>query len=220
MGAGEKAVKTLKDKFITLEQTKRLYELPVPVIGLTGGISTGKSTVAKMLEQQGLSVIDADHLVKSIYKMDETKKYVQKNHPEVIVNQEINFKALREKVFKDAKVKQDIEAFIYQRLPEAFMAAYKALPSPALVVYDVPLLFEKKMEGMFDVTVLVYAPRNIQKARLMVRDGHLEDMADVILKQQMDIEEKKEKAGFVINNKTSMEDLSTEVSQFLNQILN
>jgi dephospho-CoA kinase len=74
------------------------------------------------------------------------------------------------------------------------------------------------MQGYFDLTVLVYAPRKIQRARLMNRDGHLEEMANNILDQQMDIEEKKLKADFVIDNSQTEAELTEEVNQFLRQI--
>jgi dephospho-CoA kinase len=83
----------------------------------------------------------------------------------------------------------------------------------------VPLLFERGMEEFFDVTVLVYAPRKIQRARLMKRDGLLEDMADRILDQQMDIELKRSKSDLVIDNSHTEEELRLEVQQFLRTIL-
>src|SRR5690606_13710936 len=98
------------------------------------------------------------------------------------------FPTLRERFFKDPALKKDLEAFIYQRLPKAFHEAYARLGSPSYVVYDVPLLFEKGLDQLVDLRVLVYAPRKIQRARLMKRDGHLEEMAERILDQQMDIE--------------------------------
>lgn len=194
---------------------QRLYGVTVPVVGLTGGIATGKSTVSKILESKGFSIIDADRLVKDVYALPETKEFILKRHPEVIQNGQISFPLLREKVFSDQTTKIDIESFIYQRLPAAFNSALKKLKDPKVIIYDVPLLFEKKLAPFFDLTVLVYAPRNIQRARLMTRDGHQETMADNILNQQMDIEEKKEKAKFIIDNSKTEAELAEEVNQFL-----
>jgi dephospho-CoA kinase len=207
----------LKTKNRLHSSDQRLYQIRVPVIGLTGGIASGKSTVSRMLRERGFDVLDADHLVKDVYALPETLEFIQKRHPEVIQDGKIVFPLLREKVFKDKKVKLEIENFIYQRLPDAFQAVYKKLNSPQVVIYDVPLLFEKNMEGMFDVTVLVYAPRSIQQARLMTRDGHAEAMANSILDQQMDIEEKKEKAEFVIDNSRTEAELVVGIDAFLHQ---
>lgn len=196
---------------------QRLYQVRVPVIGLTGGIASGKSTVSRLLKARGFQIIDADQLVKDVYATEEAKEFLQKKHPDVLQDGKILFPLLREKVFKDKKVKLEIENFIYQRLPDAFQAAYQKLNRPEIVIYDVPLLFEKNMESMFDVTVLVYAPRKIQQARLMTRDGHQEAMANTILDQQMDIEEKKEKAEFVIDNSGTEEKLVEGIEAFLHQ---
>lgn len=207
----------LKTKNRLHSSDQRLYQIRVPVIGLTGGIASGKSTVSRMLKERGFEIIDADQLVKDVYAIPETFEFIQKKHPEVIQDGKILFPLLREKVFKDKKVKLEIENFIYQRLPDAFLAAYRKLNSPQVVIYDVPLLFEKNMESMFDVTVLVYAPRKIQHARLMGRDGHQEAMADSILNQQMDIEDKKLKAEFVIDNSGTETELVKGINEFLHQ---
>lgn len=207
----------LKTKYRLHSSDQRLYQIRVPVIGLTGGIASGKSTVSRMLEARGFAVINADHLVKDVYATQEALDFISKKHSDVMQDGKIMFPLLREKVFKDKKVKLEIENFIYQRLPDAFLAAYRKLNSPQVVIYDVPLLFEKNMEPMFDVTVLVYAPRKIQQARLMTRDGHEEAMATTILDQQLDIEDKKLKAEFVIDNSRTEVELAEGIDEFLHQ---
>jgi dephospho-CoA kinase len=209
----------IKSKFNRLNKEKRLYGLNVPVIGLTGGIASGKSTVTAILKQKGLPVIDADHLVKEIYTLPETLDFINKNFPDVIKDGAIQFPLLRQKVFSNSDVKSKIEEFIYKRLPLAFKIAFENLHQPSMVVYDVPLLFEKKLEQLFDLTVLVYAPLSIQRQRLMCRDNHTEEIANNILNQQMDIESKKTKAEFVIDNSRTQDKLSEEVNNFLRQIL-
>lgn len=209
----------LKSKFKRLEQDRRLYKLHIPVIGLTGGIATGKSTVSQMLKDKGFAVVDADRLVKEIYALPETLAFIQQEYPEVMQNGTIQFPLLRKKVFSDPAVKAKVENLIYQKLPDAFQKAFSKFSNPKALVYDVPLLFERSMQGYFDLTVLVYAPRNVQRARLMNRDGHLESMADSILDQQMDIEDKKLKAEFIIDNSRTEAELAEELNQFLRQIL-
>lgn len=208
----------LKAEWNKLSPGKRLHGLNVPVIGLTGGIATGKSTVSKMLSDRGLPVINADLLVKDIYARQDTRDFIRNNYPDVIKGSEIDFRLLREKFFTAPVVKEEIEAFIYARMKEAFDNAYKKLGRPSLVVYDVPLLFEKHLESAVDMKVLVYAPAKIQRARLMERDGHEENMARTIMESQMDIEAKKDKSDFVIDNSATLEDLAEEVNQFLRQI--
>lgn len=208
----------LKSKFIKLSPHQRLYHLDIPVIGLTGGIATGKSTVAKYLAQKNIPVINADHLVKDIYRMKEVQHYIETHHPEVVHQGEIQFPQLREKVFKNKDVKVEIEKLIYSHLPEAFKQAYSKFLHPQVVVYDVPLLFEKNMSSLFDLNVLVYAPRRIQRDRLMMRDNHHEAMADTILDQQMSIEDKKTKADLIIDNSGTEEELTAGIQLFLQQV--
>ncbi|MGE3611844.1 MAG: dephospho-CoA kinase [Bacteriovoracaceae bacterium] len=201
-----------------LDSKSRLHELPIPIIGLTGGISTGKSTVAKILREKGLAVINADELVKRIYKQEETIKYIQKNYPDVFKDGEIFFPRLREKVFKDHFVKKDIEDLIYSKLPSAFMMAVKEFKDPKFIIYDVPLLFEKNLQGLCDLTIVVYAPSHIQKTRLLKRDGSSEDVAQAIIDQQMDIEQKKLMADFIIDNSQTESELYLGVKNFLDLI--
>lgn len=209
----------LKAKFNKLTEAQRLYGLDKPIIGLTGGIATGKSTVTKILEAKGLIVLDADRLVKSIYQGQEAKDFIKKNFPKAWIDNEISFPKLRELFFHDPKIKESVETFIYARLPKAFAEAAALNTKQPFHIYDVPLLFEKKLDQKMDLSVLVYAPKNVQRARLMDRDGHIEDMAEKILNHQMDIEDKKLKADFVINNSAGLEELAAEVSQLLLQVL-
>ena len=209
----------LKNEFIRLIPDRRLYKLNIPVIGLTGGIASGKSTVSQMLKDKGLAVVDADRLVKEIYALPETQAFIQREFPEVIQAGKIQFHLLRQKVFSDTRVKATVENFIYQRLPQAFQAAFEKFNQPQILIYDVPLLFERDMQGYFDLTVLVYAPQDKQRERLIKRDQQTPEMAESILNQQMDIEEKKLKADFVIDNSKSEAELTKEVENFLRQII-
>lgn len=212
-------MKQLKEAVKKLETKDRLYQLNVPIIGLTGGIATGKSTVSKMLINEDIPLIDADQLVKDVYAEEIAQEYIRKNHPEAWKGNAIHFPTLREKFFNDRKAKEEIEKFIYARLPDAFGKALKKLGNPSFIVYDVPLLFEKQLQTKVDLTVLVYAPRKIQAARIMNRDGHLQEMAETILSHQLDIEDKRSKADLVVDNSRGIDELAVEVKSFLRQVL-
>ena len=212
-------MKNLKSMYVKLHPGVRLYNLDVPVIGLTGGISTGKSTVAKMLIDKGLPLINADLLVKEIYKKPETIEFISSRYPECVNGKEINFPLLREKFFRDQRTKEVIEKFIYKGLPEAFMKAFDKLGKIDVLIYDIPLLFEKRMETTVDTTVVVYAPPKIQRSRLMIRDGHMENQAQNIMDQQIPIDQKKGRADFVVDNSGTLAELTAEVDQLLRQIL-
>lgn len=211
-------MKNLKPKWITKKQENRLYQIPVPIIGLTGGIGTGKSTVAKILREKSIPVIDADDLVKNIYQKPETLEFITKHFPHVILDGVIVFKKLRESAFVDHLSKKLIEDFIYAFLPDEFNKAYAQFNNPHFIVYDVPLLFEKKLNDLVDLSVCVYAPRSLQIDRIIIRDKTSVEQATKILDHQMDIEEKRKHADLVVINTGNLEDLRISVGQLLKDI--
>lgn len=208
----------LKSELVRLNSKQRLYQLPIPILGLTGGIATGKSTVANLFKQKVIPVISADALVKSIYALTESQDFVTDNFSEAINGANIDFQALRKIAFSSEKSKSLIEDFIYQRLPKAFMNAYKEFKNPSLLIYDVPLLFEKKLEPLVDLSICVYAPREVQIERLLQRDSIEYELAEKIISSQLDIEKKKDSASFCINNSGSPKELKDNFSIFTEKV--
>jgi dephospho-CoA kinase len=213
-------MKNLKTELIKFQKEQRLYQIPVPIIGLTGGIGTGKSTVAELFRKKNIPVIDADKLVKNIYKLAETKDFIYKNFPKTITDGEIEFKKLREIVFINQEVKKTLEDYIYAHMPEEFKKAYATFSHPGFIVYDVPLLFEKKLHLLIDVSVCVYAPKEIQIERMILRDQISRELAESILANQISIENKKQMADFVITNTDGQAILEVEFEKFLKDISN
>ena len=201
-------MKKLANKWITKNPATRLYNIPVPIIGLTGGIATGKTTVAQMFRDENIPVIDADRLVKNIYQKKESFDFVQKNFLEAIIDDTIHFKTLRELAFKTPKNQVKLETFIYAQMPAAFVEAYNEFKGHEFIVYDVPLLFEKGLHSKTDVSICVYSPRSVQLERLVKRDNISIDLAETILNKQLDIEEKKKKADLVLENLGNHTDLN------------
>lgn len=205
----------LKSSLIKLSVETRLYQIPVPIIGLTGGIGTGKSTAAALLRQQGLPVIDADANVKKVYQKPEMLTFIKQHFPSVIVDGAIDFKKLRELVFINPDAKALVEKTIYSYLPAVFKESFDQFNNPAFVIYDVPLLFEKQLHLLVDVSVCVYAPREVQIQRLMARDHSSRELAETILSHQIDIEEKKKLSDFVIENIADVKQLEKNIQEFL-----
>ncbi len=208
-------MKKLKDSLIKQTEDTRLYQIPVPIIGLTGGIGTGKSTVADLFRKKGIPVIDADKLVKNIYLKPETHTFIKKNFPEAYHDEKIDFRKIREIVFANQDSKELLENFIYSHMPFEFKQAFWEFNKPSFIVYDVPLLFEKKLHQLIDLSVCVYAPREVQIERLMSRDQIDRVLSENILANQIDIEEKKRLADFVIENISDLNKLETEFESFL-----
>lgn len=210
----------LKSNYIRLSSDKRLHNCEKPLIALTGGIASGKSSAAEHLKELGVPLIDADRLIHSIYKNVETKRFIQNLIPEVTEADEINFKSLRKVFFEDKKLKSSIENYLYSKLPQAF--TNKALEFEHskynYIVYDIPLLFEKELQSQFDLNVLIYCPPQTQLERLLKRDRITQAEAENILKQQKPIEEKAKLAEFIIKNTSDISSLNKKVEDFLTQV--
>lgn len=201
---------------IKISSNDRLYNLDIPIIALTGGIATGKSTVSSMFKDLGICIIDADQLIKTIYKLPETIDFIEETAPKCVHNKKIDFKALRQLFFTDKIIKEKIEAFLYKRLPAAFKNSISK--DTKFVIYDVPLLFEKGIESKVDQVLLVYAPKAIQIQRLIKRDNISEELAIKIIQQQLDIESKKARSNFVINNSQDVDYLKKQFQEVINNL--
>jgi len=211
-------MKKLRDEFVKLKPEERLYQVDHPVIGLTGGIATGKTTVSRLFAKEGIPVISADALVKTVYEKSETIKFINENWPSAVNNNEVDFSILRKIAFSENSNREKIEQFIYSRMPEAFKEHYSMFKNPSLMVYDVPLLFEKGLAPLVDISICVYAPREIQVKRLLERDGTDLALAEKILSAQIDIEDKKEAADFIIDNSRGLDELNSNFNKFLKKI--
>ena len=209
----------LKPELIKLKESQRLHQCDVPIIAITGGIACGKSTVSDYLSSLGHFVINADHLVKEIYQTPEALKFLKNNCPSAITSEQIDFKKLRQEVFDNADLKNKVEQFIYQRLPQAFYIKKQAMkPDQEVIFYDVPLLFEKGLDSQVDLHWCVYVSEQTQIERLVIRDSISEADAKKIIAQQMPIEEKKKRAHRTIDNSQSREMTLKQVDQELHLI--
>ncbi len=208
-------MKLLSKKFIRLTPQNRLYHLKQPIVALTGGIATGKSTVTKLIQARGFTIVDADALVKAIYRTNEAEEFVRENMPAAWKSGQIDFSVLRELVFSDEQMKALVESFIYARLPVYFKKESETITGQDFLFYDVPLLFEKHLDSLVDVKVVIYAQKELQLSRLIQRDQVREEIAQKMLNAQMDIDVKRSKADLVVNNLGTLSELSANVDAFL-----
>lgn len=195
----------------------RLYCFHKPIIGITGGIASGKSTVSKILAEK-YPLVCADTLIKDIYEYPETKRFLYNNYPEAINLDKINFRKLRELAFSDIEVKYALEGFLYPLLPLAF---YKTIikngwENYPFIFYDIPLLFETGIEKFLDGTVCVYTTRELQLKRLLKRDTLIsKELANTMIDAQMSLEEKKNLAGYVLDNTGTSLELEAQIKDML-----
>ncbi|MEA3370024.1 MAG: dephospho-CoA kinase [Campylobacterota bacterium] len=183
-------------------------------IALTGGIATGKSTVASLLALNGMRVIDADTISHEI--LDASLSWVKETFGDEYVNgSKVNRTKLGTLVFSDDEKKKVLEEFLHPKIRDEIEKRSEKQDSfkfPYLI--DIPLFFEN---GAYNIkeSVVVYTPSDIQLERFMKRNGYSEDESLKRIASQMPIDEKKERATWVIDNSKKLKDLQQEVEDFV-----
>jgi len=185
------------------------------LIGLTGGAGSGKSTVAQMLRDLGAVVLDADVAAHTVYEPGSLGfDLIEREFgPDYIRDGKIDRARLGELVFRDAEARARLNAIVHPLVRE-WMAAATAnalMRGADVVVQDVPLLFENGLEGLYSEVLLVHVPAEMQIERLVQGRGLSEDRARAIVAAQMPIDEKRSKAGYVIDNSGNVDETRRQV---------
>jgi len=189
------------------------------LIGVTGSIATGKSTVAAMLEELGARTIDFDVLSRVVVEPGKPawKDIVAFFGEQVLCeDQTLDREKLREIVFKDMQKKKKLESFQHPRIGEEFIELvkqYAGQDPDAIIQVVVPLLIEVNMHPLFHNILMVYASEEAQKKRLMNRDGCSEEMAVNMIRSQFSVEEKKGFCDLIIDNSGSLEETRKQVEK-------
>jgi dephospho-CoA kinase len=189
------------------------------LIGVTGSIATGKSTVAAMLEELGARTIDFDVLSRVVVAPGKPawKDIVAFFGEQVLrEDQTLDRQKLREIVFKDLEKKKKLESFQHPRISEEFIELVKQYAGEdpnAIIQVVVPLLIEVNMHHLFHNILMVYASEDEQKKRLMNRDGISEEMAMNMIRSQLSVEEKKGFCDLIIDNSGSVEETRKQVEK-------
>jgi len=190
------------------------------LIGLTGGIATGKSTFAAALRELGAAVIDADALAREAVRRGSAalEEIARAFGSEVVgADGELDRRRMAELVFADPAVRARLEAITHPAVRRAMERETQRLAEAghALAFYDVPLLYEVGLDRALDCVVLVYAPPEVQRARLMARDGLSPADAEARLAAQMPIDEKAARADVVVSNQGSLVELRAKAAPLL-----
>ncbi|WP_459940342.1 dephospho-CoA kinase [Deferrisoma palaeochoriense] len=194
------------------------------LVGLTGGIATGKSTAARAFARAGAVVIDADRVARQVVEPGtEGLEAVRAAFGDGVLRPDgsLDREALGRIVFADAEARERLNRILHPRIQAEVDRRVReavAADPKALVVYDVPLLFETKAEGRFDLVVVVYVPPELQLRRLMLRDGLAEKEAGQRLAAQMSIDEKARRADVVLDNRGPPERLEEAVTALVRRI--
>ncbi len=193
------------------------------LVGLTGGVGSGKSTVAGMLRELGAEVVDADEASHAVYEPGTPgfAAVIREFGDEYASGGRIDRQRLGELVFKDADARRRLNAIVHP-LVRDWMAArtVEAVERGAeVVVQDVPLLFENGLGGLFSSVVLVYVPEDVQVERLVGGRGFTAKRARDVIAAQMPIDEKRRLAGHVIDNSGTLEETRAQVERLWAQLL-
>jgi dephospho-CoA kinase len=189
-------------------------------IGLTGGIATGKSTVAKLLTERGAILIDLDGIAREVVEPGQPSlSAIAERFGQAVLQEDgkLDRKKLGAIVFADPAERKALEAIIHPAIRAVMkerMAYHESNTPKKLVVVDVPLLYESKLESYFEQIMVVYVPRETQLQRLLTRDKHTLEDARKRLEAQMDIEVKKERADVLIDNSGSLSDTEEQIERF------
>lgn len=190
-------------------------------IGLTGGIASGKSSVANWFREKGLTVIDADQIAHTIMADKAVVTAVEQEFgPEYIEDSGINRSLLGSLVFQDKEMKRKLEKLlhplIYQEMQR--QASQAASKNEKAVILDIPLLFETGWDKRVDEVWVVYVTRDIQLVRLMARNKLTREEADLRIASQMPLEEKAQKAGRIINNSGSWQETEAQLEAIWTEV--
>jgi len=195
----------------------------VKLVGLTGGIASGKSTVAEILKRQGAAIINADVLAREVVEPDRQAWTEIVNTFGTAVLQPdraLDRQRLRAIIFDDPDARKKLESIIHpqvralaeQRIREHAAAGY------AVIVYEVPLLFEGNLQEWLRPVILVACDVDTQRNRLQSRDNLSAAQAQKHIDAQMSLEAKRRLADYVIENNGSLEDLKRQVQAVLEKI--
>lgn len=193
------------------------------VVGLTGGIASGKTTFADALRALGVPVVDADALARAAVAPGSPAlaEIARAFGPDALApDGSMDRKRVGALVFADPGARARLEAITHPAVRAAMAAetARLATAGHPLAVYDTPLLYEVGLDRLLDCVVVVWAPRDVQRARLLARDGLSPDDADARLAAQLPLDEKAARADFVVENTGSRDDLSAKAAHLLGDL--
>jgi dephospho-CoA kinase len=177
------------------------------VLGLTGSIGMGKSTVARMFADEGVPVFEADKAVHELYR-GEAVPLIEAAFPGTTRENEVDRTLLSRAVLNNSSALAQLESIVHplvHRREQAFVDGTRLSGAP-LAVLDIPLLFENWQDGRTDLVVVVSAPEEVQRARVLERPGMSEDKLNAILKRQMPDAEKRARADIVIDTSGDKDD--------------
>ena len=185
-------------------------------VGLTGSIGMGKSTTAQMFRDEGIAVLDSDQIVHDLYRGAAVAPIVAA-FPDVVVDGVVNRSALGAHVLSDPAAMKKLEAIVHPLVwaaRDVFIQQRQA-QGDWIVVYDVPLLFETGADKSVDAIVVVTAPPDLQKQRVLIRPGMTQEKFEAIVGKQTPDTEKRARADFIVETGEGLDAARAQVRHIL-----
>jgi dephospho-CoA kinase len=189
------------------------------ILGLTGGIASGKSTVSKKLKELGSYIIDADKISREVSDSTEILKKLEENFGlQIIDSGHLDRKKLRELVFEKKEKRELLNSIMHPIIEKKIVKEIEENKKEKLIILDVPLLYETKLEYLCDKVLVVSVDEKIQIERLKVRDKIEKKMAKKIINTQMPLTEKLKKADIHIENNGNLDELLEKTKMIYTQL--
>lgn len=191
-------------------------EINMKVIGLTGGIASGKSLVSRFFEKENVVVLDADKIYKNLLKRNKIMYNEIKNAFSLT---ELDLKTLSEIVFSNEEKLKVLNSIAHPYVKKVMLERIQRLnKTEKLIVLDIPLLFEAKMENLCDKIICVYAEEKVQLERLLKRNDLSLDSALKRINSQMPLKEKCRLSDYIIDNSLDMDNTYRQFKIILSKI--
>ena len=193
------------------------------IVGLTGGIASGKTTITNFLIKKRMTIHDSDLVIKNIYSKPSLKfiNYLKKvNLKKSLKGKKIDKKIVRGEIFSNTKKRKLLEKYLHAEVKKSrniFLKKHRQKKTQ-IIFLDIPLLFENKLEKICDYTILFYAPLKTRKQRAITRKGMQKQILEKIIQSQLGDKIKKKKADFVINTSASKPHSFKKISQIISMI--
>jgi dephospho-CoA kinase len=189
------------------------------VIGLTGSIGMGKSAAAAHLRARGVAVCDADAEVHRLYD-GEAVPAIAAAFPSAVQCGKVDRALLAQDVASSPRKLRQLEAIVHPMVVKAEIDFLREEEKrgAALAALEIPLLFETDAHSRVDVTVVVSAPEEVQRARVLARQGMTQEKLEALLKRQLSDAEKRVRADFVVDSSRSLADMGRQIDKILDSL--
>lgn len=189
------------------------------LIGLTGGIGSGKTTASNYLKSKGFIVVDSDQIVRELYQSNPKMVHEIESITQLKINSSEDKKKLADLIFKNqdlrSQVNQIIHPLVYQKIDQIILKNINT----DLIIIDMPLLFEVGYQNQVDDTILIYIPKEIQKKRIKQRNPNLTyKEIEARIDSQMPLRLKKKMASFIIDNRSDKEKMYQRLDEIIRGI--